>query len=155
MLASSLNREQASALEVAVSDADIQKICFRQPDIGGGPGGGSYELWCGLSVVRSITVEPDATYIIDLLKRLDRVADQQGMRAEIPPGTNVGYDAIVYSATTADSLFGEEGCTTQVVYTPNGDTPGATADQTTLKYKLSCQAPSSQVIAGFEYLGDR
>lgn len=172
---------QAAALEIAYNLKDIAKTCYMNQPIGGGPDAGGPELWCGVSVTKTISVPPSTEAIDALLDKLNIVAKSEGLAVD--PAVNdvsAGYvrtpnyntgQLIGYSAGNGDAYNpGGYGCSVdaQSDYLPydnqgdyvlrfsdqasQGYAPGT--KQASLRYELKCDGAAAYTPKGYAFLAD-
>jgi hypothetical protein len=139
--------EQQAALSVTATKAEIQNTCYEYPE----PDNESFSLWCGSSVKKTISIQPDAQFITVFLQRLDPVMARESMAISTHAGSNITVDAIVYEAD-ASGRYTSPTCGITITHFPDGNTPKAVKDPSHIIYELSCRARSNSLVPGYKYI---
>lgn len=170
---------QSIVLGITYNPNDIAKTCYMDQPIGGGPGGGGPELWCGVSVTKTISVPPDTQAIDAMLDKLNTIAKSEGLIVgstlnDVPsdyvrtPNYN-SSQLIEYSAGNGNAYDpGGYGCSVYaksnyLPYNDQGDYllefPGKASQnyapgtkQASLYYELKCDGAAAYVPKGYIYL---
>jgi hypothetical protein len=132
--------EQAKAVGMVSSDADLVKRCYISDQVASGGG----HLWCAITVTKKATVEPDEAKLQAFVDSLEVPMEMQGFSVTVHGAGDLIHGFSVEAAKNESSY--SKICSVDAEYVPHARLPDAT---TSVRYNLRCDHASSGLVPGF------